>query len=46
MCATALFMLMVRPPQARRPYEIYAVIIDKVYGFGRHESFSPTRWQF
>ena len=34
------------PTAGPPPYEIYTVIIDKVYGFGTHESFSPTRWQF
>ncbi len=34
------------PTAGPPPYEVYKVVFDKVYGFGTHETFSPTRWRF
>jgi nitroimidazol reductase NimA-like FMN-containing flavoprotein (pyridoxamine 5'-phosphate oxidase superfamily) len=34
------------PTAGKPPFEIYEVVISKVLGFGKEESFSPTRWRF
>lgn len=34
------------PTSGGPPYDVYAVVPQTVFAFGKDESFSPTRWRF
>jgi hypothetical protein len=34
------------PTAGAPPFDVYAISLKQVFGFGHSESFSPTRWRF